>query len=74
MINNTPILDLKDPIINDSEDIFSPEVLFHRKNNNKYKNYVKCCSLFMLLSGMNIFSFYVGYIYSKDNNNSSNSI
>ena len=49
-----------------------PENIFNYvefKQGNKFPNcpgYMKCCGLICILTGMNIFTFYLGYLVAND--------
>ncbi len=64
----TPRLDLLNPK-DEMLDFFESTDKFKRKKCRK--NCMKCSTIFLLLSGMNALSFYVGYIYSERNNDGS---
>tara|TARA_B100000963_G_C22610809_1_gene664763 strand:- start:764 stop:1045 length:282 start_codon:yes stop_codon:yes gene_type:complete len=49
--------------IKKTEDIFTN--LKKERQKERYLNILKCCSIFSLLTSVNAFSFYVGYIVSE---------
>lgn len=63
-MRNTLRLDLIEPIIDTSDNLFDSVDVY--KKEKCRKNILKCSLIFILLSGMNSLSFYVGYIISKE--------